>query len=102
MGASGGESPLTPPQEAAESDDDEAARREICKELDRGISHERQLLSTRTDLRQLKRTLAGRDERLRVLEKEVVDLHLLRYNEHMQCAALMQQQLQPSSGGGPK
>jgi len=93
------ELPLTPPQEASE-EEEEAVAREIREELDRGVSHENQLLAVRTRLRHLSKKLASKDERLRNLEQEMVDLHLSRYNERAQCMAMLQQHHQQHQPAG--
>mmetsp|Transcript_28927 Transcript_28927/g.86068 ORF Transcript_28927/g.86068 Transcript_28927/m.86068 type:complete len:983 (-) Transcript_28927:26-2974(-) len=93
--ASGPEAPpLTPLQEVSEEGDDDLVRQEIREELERGISCEDQLMAARVRLRCMTRSLDSREERLRTLERELVDLHLSRYNERAQCMSFLQQQQQ--------
>jgi len=66
-----------------------AAAQEIQQELQQGNSHESLSLADRARLRQLSRELSSQSERVKSLEKEVVDLHLARYTERAQCLALM-------------
>lgn len=65
------------------------------EELGRGVSPEEQLVAARAQLLRLSQELAGRDERLRNLERHVVELQLSRYGERAQCAALLQEHPQP-------
>jgi len=64
------------------------------EELDPNASQEEQLEAARSELRRLSRELAGRDDRLRNLEREIVDLQISRYGERAQCVAMFQQQVQ--------
>jgi len=54
--------------------DDEAVVMDIREELDRGISHEEQLLAARIHLKQVQRDLASRDEQLRKMEHKLMDV----------------------------
>mmetsp|Transcript_125911 Transcript_125911/g.403090 ORF Transcript_125911/g.403090 Transcript_125911/m.403090 type:complete len:1070 (-) Transcript_125911:50-3259(-) len=65
-----------------------------AEELDPNASQEEQLEAARSELRRLSRELAGRDDRLRNLEREIVDLQISRYGERAQCVAMLQQQVQ--------
>jgi len=93
--------PLSPSREADEAQAPavvvEAVQREIMAELERGISHEQQLKTSRSQLHQVARKLSSTKERVRNLEKEIVDLHVARHNDRAvsaatraQCLALMQ------------
>lgn len=84
--------PLSPLQEASGEGDDERARVEIQQELERGVSCEDQLLATRVNLRRASRSLDSREDQLRNLEREIVELHMARYNERAQCMSFLQQQ----------
>jgi len=77
--------------EVEDEEEEKAASELTLHELDRGVSHEEQLKAVRPQLLRLSRTLANRDERVRSLEQEVVDLHLSRHTEREQCMALLQQ-----------
>jgi hypothetical protein len=56
--------------------DDETVVMEIREELDRGISHEEQLLAARIHLKQAQRDLASRDEQLRKMEQKFMDVRM--------------------------
>jgi len=59
--------------QANTGNDDEAVVMEIREELDRGISHEEQLLAARIHLKQAQRDVASRDEQLRKMEQKLMD-----------------------------
>jgi len=90
---------MAPLQEASEEGDDDLAKVEIQQELERGVSCEDQLLAARTRLRRANRSLDSREDQLRTLERELVELHLARYNERAQYMSFMHQQQPPGAQG---
>jgi len=100
-GAGSEATPLAPLEEASEEGDDERAKLEIQEELERGISCEDQLLAARVHLQRAARSLDDRDDKLRNLEREIVELQMARYNERVHTMSFLQQQ-QTSGAQGAK
>jgi hypothetical protein len=88
-----------PKEETATEKDVIAVAREIQEDTQQGIPPEEQLMAARSRIRDMTRELTSNSERMRYLEKEVVDLQLSRYNERAQCLALFQQSAGLQQGG---